>query len=208
MNQTGNTKNTNCVGQWGCGREHQQLGRETYIDQIIAREGESLGSRATSHQGTGSQQLGIQQSLPHLELSRESVSEESWIEWPLEDNLEHLEDQGSVAKPHIEYQHFGWPVTQEEWEKYNVERRRREVEAENRRNMDRKERIPKEHEAENEETVPTLEFPIRITPGNHPMKKIPLSALPNFHCLASEDPNEFLFEFDILYISYDYISDT
>ena len=40
------------------------------------------------------------------------------------------------------------------------------------------------------------------------MKNIPLSALPNFHGLASEGPNEFLFEFDILCKSYDYISDT
>ena len=70
--------------------------------------------------------------------------------------------------------------------------------------MDREERILEEHEAENEETVPTLEFPIKITLGNHPMKNIPLSALANFHGLASEDPDEF----DILYRSYDYISDT
>jgi hypothetical protein len=38
------------------------------------------------------------------------------------------------------------------------------------------------------------------------MKNIPLSALPNFHGLSSEDPDEFLFEFDILCRSYDYIS--
>lgn len=74
--------------------------------------------------------------------------------------------------------------------------------------MDREERIPEEHEAKNEETVPTLIFPIKINPGNHPMKSIPLSALPNFHGLASEDPDEFLFEFDILQKSYDYISNT
>ena len=72
--------------------------------------------------------------------------------------------------------------------------------------MDREERILEEHEAENEEIVPTLEFLIRITLGNHSKKNIPLSALPNFHALAGEDPNEFLFEFDILYGSYDYIS--
>ena len=73
--------------------------------------------------------------------------------------------------------------------------------------MAREERIMEEHEAENEENVPTLEFPIRSAPGNHPMKNIPLSTLPNFHGLASEDLNEFLFEFDILYRSYDYIYD-
>ena len=40
------------------------------------------------------------------------------------------------------------------------------------------------------------------------MKNIPLSTLPNFHGLASEDPDEFSFEFDILCRSYDYIYDT
>ena len=73
--------------------------------------------------------------------------------------------------------------------------------------MEREERILEEHEAESEEIVPTLEFPIRITPRNHPMKNIPLSALPNFHGLSNEDPDEFLLEFDILCRSYDYISD-
>jgi hypothetical protein len=38
------------------------------------------------------------------------------------------------------------------------------------------------------------------------MKNIPLSALPNFHGLSLEDPDEFLFEFDILCRSYDYTS--
>ena len=73
--------------------------------------------------------------------------------------------------------------------------------------MEGEERVLKEHEGENEEIVPTLEFPIRITSTNHPMKNIPLSTLPNFHGLSSEDPDEFLFEFDILCRSYDYISD-
>ena len=73
--------------------------------------------------------------------------------------------------------------------------------------MEGEERVLDEHEGKNEEIVPTLEFPIRITLGNHPMKNIPLSALPNFHGLSSEDPNESLFKFDILYRSYDYISD-
>ena len=36
------------------------------------------------------------------------------------------------------------------------------------------------------------------------MKNIPLSTLPNFHGLSTEDPDEFLFEFDILCRSYDY----
>ena len=73
--------------------------------------------------------------------------------------------------------------------------------------MEREEIIPEEHEVENEENCSYLEFHIRISPENHPMKNIPLSTLANFHGLASEDPDEFLFEFDILCRSYDYISD-
>ena len=38
------------------------------------------------------------------------------------------------------------------------------------------------------------------------MKNIPFLALPNFHGLSSEDPDEFLFEFDILCRSYDYVT--
>lgn len=133
--------------------------------------------------------------------------EESETEQPLEANLVHVEYQGSIAEPHIEYQLFGRPVTQEEWKQYKDEQRQREAEAGDKEIMESEERILEEHEVENEEIVPTLEFPIIIAPGNHPMKNIPLSSLPNFHGLASEDPDEFLFEFDILCISYDYIYD-
>ena len=73
--------------------------------------------------------------------------------------------------------------------------------------MEGEERVLDEHEGENEETIPTLEFPIRITLGKYPSNNIPLSKLPNFHGLSIEDLDEFLFEFDILYRSYDYISD-
>ena len=38
------------------------------------------------------------------------------------------------------------------------------------------------------------------------MNKIPLSTLQNCNCLASEYPNAFLFEFDVMYKSYDYVS--
>jgi hypothetical protein len=41
-----------------------------------------------------------------------------------------------------------------------------------------------------------------------PMKNIPLSALPNFLGLSTEDPDEFLFEFDILCRNYDYTTTT
>ena len=39
------------------------------------------------------------------------------------------------------------------------------------------------------------------------MKNIPPSALPHFHGMSSEDPDSFLFEFDILCRSYNYIRD-
>ena len=107
MNCNWSAKNTNRAGQRGHGREHQQLGRETFIDQIIARAGESSGPISSSRQEASSQQPRIQQTLPHLELSRESMSQESEIEKSLEDNLEHVEDQGSIVKSHIEYHLFG-----------------------------------------------------------------------------------------------------
>ena len=39
------------------------------------------------------------------------------------------------------------------------------------------------------------------------MKNIPHSTLPNFYGLPSKDPNTFLFEFDVLCNSYEYIND-
>ena len=43
--------------------------------------------------------------------------------------------------------------------------------------------------------------------GTAPMKNISPLVLPRFHGKAAEDPHEFLFEFDILCCSYDYITD-
>ena len=48
MNRNWSPKNSNRVGQRGRGRERQQLGRETLIDQIIARAGESSGPISTT----------------------------------------------------------------------------------------------------------------------------------------------------------------
>jgi hypothetical protein len=65
--------------------------------------------------------------------------------------------------------------------------------------------VDPEDEGQDENSFSTLGFPIGDFPlGTAPMKNIPLSALPNFHGLSSEDPDEFLFEFDILCRSYDY----
>ena len=55
-------------------------------------------------------------------------------------------------------------------------------------------------------TVSTLHLPILKPVGQAPMKNISPSVLPRFHGKATEDPDEFLFEFDILYHSYDYTS--
>src|ERR1700677_375390 len=64
-----------------------------------------------------------------------------------------------------------------------------------------------EAEEKDENSFSTLGFPIGDFPlGTAPMKNIPLSALPNFRGLSSEDPDEFLFQFDILCRSYDYTS--
>jgi hypothetical protein len=69
------------------------------------------------------------------------------------------------------------------------------------------EQVDPEGEVKDENSFSTLGFPIGDPPrGSAPMKNIPLSALPNFHGLSLEDPDEFLFEFDILYRSYDYVS--
>ena len=55
-----------------------------------------------------------------------------------------------------------------------------------------------------EERVSTLQFPIRKTSGQAPMKNISPSVLPHFHGKETKDLDEFLFEFDILHQSYDY----
>jgi hypothetical protein len=66
---------------------------------------------------------------------------------------------------------------------------------------------PNNEDLENDENnISTLVFPISDIPtwGMAPMKSIPTPALPNFHGLSTEDPDEFLFEFYILCKSYYY----
>jgi hypothetical protein len=53
----------------------------------------------------------------------------------------------------------------------------------------------------------TLEYPIVDPVSNAPMKEIPLQNLPTFHGLILEDPDAFLFEFDVLCRGYDYTSE-
>ena len=50
-----------------------------------------------------------------------------------------------------------------------------------------------------------LRFPIQDTDISVHMKNIPPYFLPNFHGMRSEDPETFLFEFEILYRYYGYL---
>jgi hypothetical protein len=49
-----------------------------------------------------------------------------------------------------------------------------------------------------------LEYLIVDPIANAPMKEILVQNLPTFHGLISEDPDTFLFEFDVLFRGYDY----
>ena len=53
----------------------------------------------------------------------------------------------------------------------------------------------------------TFGFPILDLTRDIPMKNIPPSTLPHFHGMTFEDPDSFLFKFDILCHSYNYIRD-
>jgi hypothetical protein len=57
------------------------------------------------------------------------------------------------------------------------------------------------------QTETTFGFPILDTIQDVNMKNIPLYALPTFYGKSSEDPDTFLFEFDILCRSYNYLQD-
>ena len=53
----------------------------------------------------------------------------------------------------------------------------------------------------------TLQYPIVDTAVNAPMKAIHLRHIPTFNGLPSEDPDAFLFEFDVLcrgYLSFEF----
>jgi len=50
-------------------------------------------------------------------------------------------------------------------------------------------------------------FPVRETNGDVRMKSVSPSILCHLHGLTSEDPDTFLFEFIVIYRTYDYTSD-
>jgi hypothetical protein len=109
------------------------------------------------------------------------TGEEVWSPETVQNPVGDIEDRVSVAGEQ----------TEEEMDEFNKRVRQDQVDPED--------------EVQDENSFSTLGFPIGDFPlGTAPMKNIPLSALPNFHGLSSEDPDEFLFEFDILCRSYDY----
>ena len=60
---------------------------------------------------------------------------------------------------------------------------------------------------EEQEDEQTFRFPVLDLTHNINMKNINLSILPTFHWMSTEDPDAFLFKFDILCWSYNYIND-
>jgi hypothetical protein len=65
----------------------------------------------------------------------------------------------------------------------------------------------REEEETGNQTETTFGFFILDTTPNVNMKNIPLSSLPTFYGKNREDPETFLFEFDILCRSYNYVQD-
>eukprot|EP00253_Pinus_taeda_P030943 PITA_30943 len=70
---------------------------------------------------------------------------------------------------------------------------------------------PEQQHDQGEEEESTFKFPIHEPEDNNDeeikMKNIPPSVLPNFYGMASEDPDSFLFEFEIVCRTYGYTDD-
>ena len=96
-------------------------------------------------------------------------------------------------------------------EKEKTEEKKTEEEMSNRHDSDEEEAMGENYHHDNhslpEGTTATLQFPIQQPVGAAPMKNISPAVLPRFHGKAAEDPDEFIFEFDILCRSYDYVTD-
>ena len=60
--------------------------------------------------------------------------------------------------------------------------------------------------AKEEDSTISFDFPIDDIEGDAPMKNIPFSSLLNFNCLSTEYLDTFLFEFDVLCRSSDFVS--
>lgn len=59
---------------------------------------------------------------------------------------------------------------------------------------------------ENHDTPVTFAFQISNQERGKQLKSIPPNALPNFYGFVNEDLDTFLFVFDVLYRSYDYVT--
>ena len=98
----------------------------------------------------------------------------------------------------------------EDKRRLEFENKRREDRRNEREEDRRNERVEDKGNKEEQET--TFIFPILDTSiilGEEvKMKNIPPSILPNFYGMISEDPDSFLFEFDILCRTYGYTDDT
>jgi hypothetical protein len=209
-------KNTNPTGARGRGGRNPALGRPNFVDEIIAREDSSSGSIFLP---SNPPRRHIPQSLeqPHFE-----TPFSSGVEAKAEDlsptsqhvTLEYIEDQASVAwnrekLEEVVYQINRQIVTKEVWDTFCIywrEREHMENQGDNEEDIHRKDLVNNEDQVNDENTISTLVFPITniTTRGMDPMKNIPLSTMPNFHGISTEDPDEFLFEFDILCRIYDY----
>jgi hypothetical protein len=198
------------------------LGRQNIVEEIIAREDSSSGSifRPANPLRERDPQSA---EIPPLETSFSSRAEaEVVVESEAEDlsptnqqaTLENIEDQSSIASnrenlKEVVYHINSRIVTKEEWDVVHIEwnqREHMENQGDNEEDLYQENPQNNEDQVNNENIISTLVFPISDVPtrGMAPMKNIPLSALPNFHGLSIKDPNEFLFEFDILCRSYDY----
>ena len=62
-------------------------------------------------------------------------------------------------------------------------------------------------EGKKDEEIVTFEFSIRYSKGVAPIQIIPPHVQPNFHGLENEDPDVFLFEFEVLCRGYYYTND-
>ena len=224
----GPPKFTNSAGTRERGGGTPQLGRKTFVDEIIAKAESSRGSRYCPSTSQG-RHIPTPAFHPDFETASSSVWEEAENSPPEQsaavlESLYHMTDEASVvgggSGPEIEiratrYEIHGQRVTREEWDAYyvgeegevnsNMEHQG-DNEEQPRREERRRDGDPRRN-AENKNELSTLSFPIGNIPVRGPappMKNIPLTALPNFHGLTTEDPDEFLFEFDILCRSYDY----
>jgi hypothetical protein len=207
-------QNTNPTATRGHRGRNLALGRPTFVDEIIAREDSSSGS--IFHPSNPPRRHIPQSSeLPHFETSFLSGAEVEYLSpTNQQETLENIEDQGSVVRnrenlEEVVYQINGQIVTKKEWDVVHIEWREREHmenQGDNEEEFHRENPPNNEDQANDENTISNLVFPIYDIPtrGMDPMKNIPLSDLPNFHALSTEDLDEFLFEFDILCRSYDY----